>query len=88
MVIASMLSEELCSRTAGSLARNLELQKNLLRLVWPSKVECFFSVGTRAAPLSPALIHLDLALVGNLQATSILALGVVNVNHQVGHLTG
>jgi len=44
-------------------------------------------VGAMATPFAPALVHLNLAFVRNDQITGIATLGVIDVNHQVCHLS-
>jgi len=44
-------------------------------------------VGAMAAPFAPALVHLNFAFVRNDQIAGITTLGVIDVNHQVSHLS-
>ena len=87
MVVTGVLAEEARTRRALSLGSNLELQDHLLLLTSAAQKEVFLRVANRFRVLSPALVQLDLRLVGDVQVASVSTLGVVDVDHQVGHLT-
>ena len=88
MVVTSVLAEEASAGRACALAGNLELQNQLFRLSSAAQEEVLLVVSTCHAVLPPALVKLDLRLVGDLQAAGVSALGVVDVDHQVSHLSG
>ena len=88
VVIGSMLAKEACAYRANTLASNLELQDHLLLLAGTTQEKVFFAVSPGHTVLAPVLVQLDLGLVRDLKLASITALRVVNVDHEVGSLTG
>ena len=88
VIVASMLTVEARARRLHALVRNLELQNHLLRLVRSTKEKALLAMAAMNGVLAPALVDLDLRLVGDDERASVLALRVVHVHHQVGRLTG
>lgn len=86
VVVTSVLAEEARTRGALALACDLELQDHLLLLAGTTQKEVLLRVTDRFRVFPPALIELDLRLVGDLQAASVTALRVVDVDHQVSRL--
>ena len=83
-----MLAKEACAWWANTLACDLKLQDHLLLLTGTTQEKVFFSVSPGDTVLGPILIHLDLGLVRDLEPTCVVALRVVNVDHEIGSLAG
>ena len=88
MVVSGVISEEAWTLWTSALRGNLELENHLPLLIGARQDECFLAIRSCHIILAPILIHLAFRFVCDDEITGVTAHGIVDVNREVGHLTG
>ena len=87
VVVGGMLAKEAGSWRTDALASDLELKNHLLLFSCTTQEEVFFAMSAYNIILAPALVHLNLRLVGDLELTGVSTGRVIDVNHKISCLT-